>query len=106
MALRDVEHDAPGLEQGEIAFFIGRNLAEGMQREMRGLLHLGERNQADVVGLAHFFKRPADTHVARLAPAAVGRSFKGGDGGGQRFTPRLCLAFLERTAGTSCDNRH
>src|SRR3546814_5140591 len=28
MALRDMEHDRPRLEQGEIAFFIGRNLPE------------------------------------------------------------------------------
>ena len=35
MALRDMEHDGPRLEQGEIAFFIGRNLPEGMKRSMR-----------------------------------------------------------------------
>jgi hypothetical protein len=29
MALRDMEHDRPRLEQGEIAFLIGRNLPEG-----------------------------------------------------------------------------
>jgi hypothetical protein len=29
MALRDMEHDRPRLEEGEIAFFIGRNLPNG-----------------------------------------------------------------------------
>ena len=39
MALGDVEDDRAGLEQREIAFLIGRDLAERMQRQMRGLLH-------------------------------------------------------------------
>ena len=39
MALRDMEHDRPRLEEGEIAFFIGRDLPERMKREMRRLLH-------------------------------------------------------------------
>jgi hypothetical protein len=39
MALGDMEHDRPRLEQGEIAFLIGRNLAERMKRQMRGFLH-------------------------------------------------------------------
>jgi hypothetical protein len=42
MALRDVEDDRPRLEQGEIAFLIGRNLPKRMQLKMRGLLHLAE----------------------------------------------------------------
>jgi hypothetical protein len=29
MALRDMKHDGPRLEQGEIAFFIRRNLPKG-----------------------------------------------------------------------------
>jgi hypothetical protein len=29
MALSDMEHDRPRLEQGEIAFFIGRDLPDG-----------------------------------------------------------------------------
>ena len=52
MALRDVEHDRPGLEQAEIAFFIGRYLPERMQRQMGGLLHRLERNRAHLVRLA------------------------------------------------------
>ena len=32
MALGDMEHDRSCLEQGEIAFLIGRNLAERMKR--------------------------------------------------------------------------
>jgi hypothetical protein len=58
MALRDVEHDRARLEQGKIAFFVGRNQAERMQRQMRGLLHRTKRNQANLVGLAHLFQRP------------------------------------------------
>jgi hypothetical protein len=36
MALRDMEHDRPRLEEDEIAFFIGRNLSERVKRTMRG----------------------------------------------------------------------
>src|ERR1700730_9728397 len=84
MALRDMEHDRPRLEQGEIAFFIGRNLPERMERTMRGFLHLSERNKTNAVGLAHFFKCPANAHVTRESLAAIGRAFKGGYGGGHR----------------------
>src|SRR5690606_17418750 len=58
MALRDMEHDRPRLEQGEIAFLIGRNLSERMKRAMRGFLHRTEREKANLVGLAHFLERP------------------------------------------------
>jgi hypothetical protein len=34
MALGDMEHDRACLEQGEITFLIGRNLAERMKRLM------------------------------------------------------------------------
>ena len=89
MALRDMEHDRPRLEQGKIAFLIGRNLPEGMKRTMRRLFHLAERNKTDVVRLAHFLERPANAHVTCLSPAAVGRAFKGGDGGGHRKAPAI-----------------
>src|SRR5580704_396544 len=82
MALRDMEHDRPRLEQSEIACFIGRDLPERMQRAMRRLLHLGERNQANVVGLTDFFQSPANAHVTRESGATIGGSFKGGNGGG------------------------
>src|ERR1700679_41123 len=82
MALCDMEHDRPRLEQGKIAFFIGRNLPEGMKRSMLGFLHRTERNKTNLVRLAHFFKRPANAHVTRQSPAAIGRLFKGGNGGG------------------------
>ena len=36
MALSEVQHDGAGLEQGETALFVGRNLPEGMEGEMRG----------------------------------------------------------------------
>ena len=49
MALCDMEHDRPRLEQDKIAFFIGRNLSERMKRSMRGFLHRSERNKANLV---------------------------------------------------------
>jgi hypothetical protein len=81
MVLCDMEDDCPRLEQYEIAFFIGRNLPERMQRSMRGFLHLTEGNQTNLVRLTHFFKRPANAHVPRPSLAAIRRAFKGGDGG-------------------------
>jgi len=72
MALGDMEHDRPCLEQGEIAFLIGGNLAERMKRPMRGFLHRAERNTANLVGLAHFFKRPANSRITCQSLAAIG----------------------------------
>src|ERR1700693_1126338 len=77
-----MEHDRPRFEQDKSAFFIGRKLPERMKRSMRGILHRTERNKTNLVRLAHFFKRPANAHVARQSTASIGRSFKGGDGGG------------------------
>jgi hypothetical protein len=82
MALCDKEHYRPRLEQGKIAFLIGRNVPERMKRSMRGFLHRTERNKTNLVRLAHFFKRPANAHVTRKSLAAIGRPFKGGNGGG------------------------
>ena len=82
MMLGDMEHDRPRLEEAEAAFFVGRNLPEGMQRLMRGFLHLSERNKSNVVRLAYFFKRPANAHVSGQPPTLIGRPFKRGDGGG------------------------
>jgi len=42
MALRDMGDYRPGLEQDEIALFIGRDLPEGLERPMRRLFHLRE----------------------------------------------------------------
>ena len=84
MVLGDVEDDCACLEQGEIAFLIGRNLAEWMKRQMRGFLHRTERNKAHLVGLAHFFKCPANARITRQSLAAIGRSFKGGNNDGHR----------------------
>jgi hypothetical protein len=91
MALRDMERDRSRLEQGEIAFLIGRNLPERMKRIMRGFLHLAERNKTNAVRLAHFFERPTNTHVACLSLAAVGRPFKGCDGGSHWKAPGNCM---------------
>src|SRR5262249_49823565 len=61
MSLGDVKRDRTRLEQREIALLIGRNLAERMKRQMCGFLHRTEGNKANLVGLAHFFERPANT---------------------------------------------
>jgi hypothetical protein len=58
---------------------------------MRRLLHRSERNQTNLVGLAHFFKGPANAHVTRKSLAAIGRACKGGDGRGQRKAPGDCM---------------
>src|SRR5262245_7325331 len=89
MVLRDMEHDRPRLEQGEIAFFIGRYLPERMKCKVRGLLHRTERKQTNVIRLAYFFERPANAHVPRQPLAAIGRPFKGGDG-----DSHWCLSFI------------
>src|SRR5437667_362571 len=44
MALGDMKDDRSCLEQREIAFLVGRNLAERMKRQMCGLLHRAKRN--------------------------------------------------------------
>ena len=72
VALRDMEDDRSRLEQRKLAFLIGRNLAERMQRQMRGFLHSAKRNKTNLVRLAHFFKRPANARVTRQSLAAIG----------------------------------
>src|SRR5262245_15095492 len=91
MALGDMEDDRAGLEQGEIAFLIGWNLAERMKAQMRGFLHRTERNKANLIGLAHFFKRPANARITRQSLAAIGRPFKGGNDDGHREAPGRLL---------------
>src|SRR4029079_14983060 len=78
---------APCLEQGEIAFLVGWNPTERVKRQMSGFLHRAERNKANLVGWAHFFKRPAHTSVTRQSLAAIGGLFKGGNGDGHREAP-------------------
>jgi hypothetical protein len=94
MALRDMEHDRPCLEQDEIAFLKGRNLAERMKREIRGFLHRFERKKTNIVRLAHFFERPANSRITRQSLAAIGRLFKGGNGGGHWKAPANCITPL------------
>lgn len=72
MVLGDMEDDRACLEQGEIAFLIGGNLAERMKCQMRGFLHRAKRNKANLVGLAYFFKRPANARITRQSLAAIG----------------------------------
>src|SRR5262249_27996902 len=71
------------LEEHEIAFLVGWNLTERMKLSMRGFLHLTERQESNVIRLAHFFERPADAHIARESPTTVGRPFKSGEGRGR-----------------------
>ena len=84
MVLGEMENDRACLEQGQIPFFIGRNLAERMKRPMSGSLQRTERNQANLLGQAHFFQRPANARIPRQSLAAIGRSFKGGNDDGHR----------------------
>jgi hypothetical protein len=58
-----------------------------MKRQMRWLLHRAERNQANLVGLACFFQRPANARIARQSLAAIGRMFKSRNGDGHRASP-------------------
>ena len=90
MTLGEMEHDRACLEQGEIAFLIGWNLAERMKAQMRRLLHRTKRNKANLVGLAHFFKRPANACITRQPLAAIGRPFKGGNDDGHPWTLAEC----------------
>src|SRR5215472_17623657 len=87
MPVRDVENDAARLEQGEIAFFVSRDLSERMNRQMCGFLQFAERNETNVVRLADFFQRPANLHIARQAPAAIGRVPECGNGRAHRKAP-------------------
>jgi hypothetical protein len=66
---------------------------------MPGLLHLLERNEADVIGLPHLFERPARAHVPRLTLAAVGRAFERGDGRDHRQAPGASRPFVEGDVG-------
>src|SRR5215510_4663551 len=98
MVLGNMEHDRPRLEQGEIAVLKGRNLSERMQRQMRRLLHRTERNKANLVGLAHFFQRPANARITRQSLAAIGGPFKGGNGDGHREAPQAKLSAAMRAS--------
>ena len=83
MAFRDVDCDRARLEQPEIAVVVGWNLRERMKREVCGFLHRLERNKTNVVRLSHFFECPTDGRVTRQSPAAIGRAFERGNGGGR-----------------------
>ena len=87
MALGDMEDDCSRLEESQIVFLIGRDLPEGLQFQMRRLLHRLERHEANLVRLAYLFERPANAHVARQPLAAVRRTFKGGNRDGHRSSP-------------------
>ncbi len=84
MVLGDVKDDRARLEQGEIAFLIGRDQPKRMKAQMRWFRLCLERDSAYLIGLPYLFKRPANPHIARQAQAAVGRSLKRGDDDGHR----------------------
>ena len=82
-------HGAPRYERRSPPTRTGRDRllhrsesARTDEAAMRGFLHLTERNKTNVVRLAHLFERPANAHVTRQSPAAIGRPFKSGDRGG------------------------
>ncbi len=64
MVLGDVQDDRACLEQGKIAFLIGRDQAERMKAQMRGFLLRAQRDKAHLITLPHLFKRPANARVA------------------------------------------
>lgn len=80
MALSKMEHDGARLEQFEVGFLIRGNLPERLKGAMGALLHRTEGDQANLIRLTQFFKRPAQGHVTRQPLAAIGRLFKSGDG--------------------------
>jgi GNAT superfamily N-acetyltransferase len=53
------KYDRRRLEQTHVAPLTGRDLSERVERQMRWLLHLGERHQALGTGLPHFLKCPS-----------------------------------------------
>src|SRR3954467_5377573 len=76
-----------------------------MNAQMRGFRFLTQGNQANLVGLAHLFKRPANARIARQAHAAVGRPFKGGDDDGHRETLLRFSSVASYTSVTSSSGR-
>lgn len=64
----------------EIAFLVSRDLAERMDRQMRGFLHRAERNEPDLLRLARPFEGPANARVASEPLAAIRRTLEGGEG--------------------------
>src|SRR5690606_11468037 len=87
MPLRNMEYDCTGFEQNKITFLIGRDLAEGVEGEMRRPLHFAEGNKTHLIGLADLLKRPAYAHVARLPCTTVRRLPEGCNGGNHGFSP-------------------
>ena len=96
MPLGDVQDDRSRLEQDKPLVFIGGNLSEGVQRQMRRLFHRLERHQTHLVRLAHFLQRPAHARIARQTLATIRRVFESGDSDGhQLFSARIFPAFAQ-----------
>lgn len=87
MTFGDMEDDRARLEQYKISFFISRNLPEWMKPAMCGFLHSVKRNKANVIGLAHFFERPANPHIPGQSPTLIGGVLEGGYDGAHLKAP-------------------
>lgn len=66
-----------GLSVGRLRTNEHRQLG-GERTLISRLLQSAERNKANVVRLAHFFQRPANSHVTRESRAAIGRVSESG----------------------------
>ena len=89
VAVGNVEQDRACFEEGDLAFFIGRDLTEGIEGEMSRLLHLGAGQEADFIRPADFLQRPANSHVTGQPLTAIGRVCKGGYGDGHADAPKV-----------------
>ena len=89
MALCNMKHDGPRLDQREIAFLICQNLPEGWKRLMRGLLHGLERDEVHVVRLADFLKRPTHADALGQSLAIIRRVLKSSNSRRHRNTSKF-----------------
>jgi hypothetical protein len=64
MVRGDVKNDGAGLEQRQLAFLVGRDLAKRVEMQMRRLLHRSKRHGPYFVGQTGF-QRPPYARVAR-----------------------------------------
>jgi hypothetical protein len=71
---------------------------------MRGFLHGVERNKANFVRLAHFFKRPANARITRQYLAAIRRPFKGGNDDAHREAPLAASNRLQGWQGVKANS--
>ena len=87
------------MRKGAASLFL--SLAGAAEQPDELVTDMDDATQANLVGLADLFKRPANAHVARQARATIGRPLKGGDDDGHRETP---LRFASVASSTSVTN--